>query len=91
MILEVDMYDITMFYMATCPYCMEAKRFISFVLEENQKYKDIKINYIDEVEQRELANSYDYYYVPSFYVNGKKIHEGPASLEKVRKVFDAAF
>jgi len=33
---------------------------------------------------------YDYHYVPTYYVDGKKLHEGAASLKKIKRVFDAA-
>ena len=84
------MQEITMFHMKTCPYCVKAKGFIETLLQENPKYGEIKINYIDEQVEVELANSYDYYYVPTFYVNGEKLHEGAATLEDVREVFKAA-
>ena len=37
-----------------------------------------------------FADSLDYYYVPTFYVDGQKRMEGVPSLEKVRAVLDEA-
>ena len=31
---------------------------------------------IDERKQRDLANQYDYYLVPTFYLGEEKLHEG---------------
>ena len=31
---------------------------------------------IEESEQPEVADAFDYYYVPTFYVDGVKVHEG---------------
>ena len=31
---------------------------------------------IEESEQPALADTFDYYYVPTFYVDGVKVHEG---------------
>jgi len=60
------------------------------LLEENEKYRALEIKIVDEEKNPEIANKYDYYYVPTYYVGDKKVHEGVASLEIVRKVFDAA-
>jgi len=84
------MRKITMFYMKTCPYCKEAKRFIEEITEEAPEYKMINIEYIDETVERRLAGKYDYYFVPAFFVGEEKLHEGAATLEKVRRVFEAA-
>jgi hypothetical protein len=45
---------------------------------------------VDENIEVDFANSLDYYYVPTYYVDGKKVHEGAASRENVRAVLDAA-
>ncbi len=43
---------------------------------------------IEESQQAELANSYDYYYVPTFYLGDEKLHEGAMTEEDVQSVFD---
>ena len=45
---------------------------------------------VDERREAALADSYDYYYVPSYYVNGKKLHEGHAEKADVEAVYRAA-
>ena len=57
---------------------------------ENSEYAEADIRVVDENIEVEFANSLDYYYVPTYYVDGKKIHEGAASREDVRAVLDAA-
>jgi hypothetical protein len=37
-----------------------------------------------------LADSYDYYYVPTYYVDGVKVHEGAASKKIIEGVYRAA-
>lgn len=59
-------------------------------MNENPGYRDIDLQIIDESEQADLANSYDYYYVPSYYLEGKKMHEGVATKKKIAAVLDAA-
>ena len=60
------------------------------VLEENPEYKDIELEVIDEVRHPDIANQYDYWYVPTYYVDGVKVHEGAATKKKVKKVFERA-
>ena len=57
---------------------------------ENPKYAELDIRMVDENIEVDFANSLDYYYVPTYYVDGKKVHEGAASRENVRAVLDAA-
>ena len=56
--------------------------------KEDPRYQKIDLTVIDENLQPELANRYDYYYVPTFFVGGIKVHEGVASKEIVRTVLE---
>lgn len=76
------------FILENCPHCRNAKRWIEELCEENSDYKNIAIEYIDEQKESVLANQYDYYYVPSIFVGDKKLHEGVASKEGIKKIFD---
>ena len=84
------MKNITMFYFETCPHCRAAMRWMEQLFEEDSGYKLLEIEKIDEKACPDIADKYDYYYVPTFYVGGEKLHEGVASLEIIRSVFDAA-
>ena len=79
-----------MFTMASCPYCQKARRWMDELMAENPAYRALSIDIVDEVEQPEYAEQFDYYYVPTYYVDGKKVHEGAATKQIVRRVFDAA-
>jgi glutaredoxin len=81
---------ITMFTMESCPYCKEALRWMDELLAANADYMSLEIEKIDELIYPDIAGKYDYYYVPTYYVADDKLHEGVASLEKIRRVFDAA-
>lgn len=76
-----------MFVLPNCPYCKAAIKWIQ-ELKEDEKYKNVNIEYIDESKEVELADHYDYYYVPSLFEGSKKLHEGAASLEGLKKIFD---
>jgi hypothetical protein len=56
--------------------------------EENPKYGDIPLKIIDEGKEPDIASQYDYYYVPSYYIKEEKLHEGVATKDIVRQVFD---
>jgi len=79
-----------MFTMAGCPYCREAQRYMDDLFKSDEKYREIPIEIIDERMQPDIANSYDYYYVPTFFVGERKAHEGAVSARKVKQVFDEA-
>lgn len=84
------MKKLTMFMLRSCPYCRQADAWVRELTEENPAYAGIEIERIDERENAALANSYDYYYVPTYYLGDVKIHEGAATREKIRAVLDAA-
>ena len=69
------MKPITLFYLKNCPFCKKAEAAIG-ELQKQDRYKDIEINRIEESVHPEIAEKYDYYYVPTFYINEKKMHEG---------------
>ena len=45
---------------------------------------------IEESEQPELADTFDYYYVPTFYDGGVKVHDGGVYPEEVEKILRSA-
>jgi thioredoxin 1 len=84
------MKDVIMFMTSWCPYCKKAFEMIDTVREENEAYKNLEITMVDEDKERKYADQFDYYRVPTFYVDGVKVHEGACMLDNVRKVFELA-
>jgi glutaredoxin len=84
------MKDIKMFMMATCPHCRRALELMDEIYAEHPEYKKIKLEKIDENEKPDFADKFDYYYVPTFYVEAEKLHEGVPSKEAIERVFAAA-
>ncbi len=84
------MKEVLMFYMENCPYCRKAVEIEQELILSDPKYKDIVIRRVDEVLNPEFADKFNYYYVPTYYVDGKKIHEGAAAAADIKKVFNAA-
>ena len=81
---------VVMFMLKNCPYCKEADRYIEQLCSENPVYSDIEIARIDEKENALHATKYDYFYVPSFYINEVKIHEGAITKDEMKEVLDKA-
>jgi glutaredoxin len=84
------MKKITMFYLQSCPHCVNAQKMMDELMSKNPKYKSIKVEKIEESKNAKIASTYDYYYVPTYYVDGQKVHEGIPTLEKVENVFKKA-
>lgn len=84
------MKKITMFMFESCPHCKLARKFIAELCAEKPEYAKVPFEMIDEQKQPDLAAKFDYYYVPTFYVDGVKVHEGHAEKADVTKVFEAA-
>lgn len=81
------MKPILMFYQEHCPFCKKALRYID-ELKQQSVYSGIQIDMVEETQQPDLADKYDYYYVPTFYIDGIKMHEGgifPDEMEELLK------
>ena len=83
------MKRITLFYLGNCPFCKKARAAID-ELKKQDRYKDIEIEMIEESKQPEVADKYDYYYVPTFYLDGRKVHEGGIFPDEVKAVLEQA-
>ena len=59
-------------------------------LKQQEQYKTIEVELIEESEQPELADQYDYYYVPTFYLDGQKVHEGGIFEPEVEAILQKA-
>ncbi len=84
------MKKITYFYLPFCPYCREADQYLEEVICENERFKELEIVRINESKETKIANSYDYYYVPCFWLEQQKVHEGPITKEKIKEILSMA-
>ena len=84
------MKPITMFMFESCPHCNRARTWMEELKNENPKYQQIDVTMMDEKLQPAIAKAYDYYYVPTYFIEGVKVHEGPASKEIIKEVFEKA-
>ncbi|MFA6075770.1 MAG: thioredoxin family protein [Negativicutes bacterium] len=84
------MKAIQLFILEHCPHCQKARKIIAELLVEQPEFNRVKVQMIDEEKEEKFANSFDYYYVPCFYVDGLKVYEGAVDKEVVRRVFEQA-
>ena len=85
-----------MFYLESCGYCVKAFRALEELYAEEPAYRELTITKIEESRQPEIADRYDYYAVPTFYVDGEKLFEARLFMsyedirDGVKKALDAA-
>ncbi|MEL7647118.1 MAG: thioredoxin family protein [Sedimentibacter sp.] len=84
------MKKVTMFYLENCPHCRRAFKMVEELKAQNPGYEIIDFEFIEESKNVQAASAHDYYYVPAFFVGGRKIHEGVPSMEKIEEVLKAA-
>ena len=66
---------IKLFYLKHCPYCKSAFKALDELKEENPLYKKIEIETIEESDQPNEAEKYDYYCVPTLFCDEQKEYE----------------
>ena len=84
------MKEVKMFMFDGCPHCRRAKEMIAEIFAENPEYAKVPFTVIDENKNPEIANKYDYYYVPTFYSGDVNMMEGVPTKEAIEKVFAKA-
>ncbi len=84
------MKDVLMFILPDCPHCRLALRLQEELLTQHPDWRAIPMRIVDESREAAFANAHDYYYVPTWYVDGKKVFEGHAEKEDVERVLRQA-
>lgn len=85
------MKKMTIFYFPECPHCVNAFRWQEELYLEHPEYRDIEIQMVDEHADPVYADLFEYYYVPTYYIDGVKLHEGVTKRELVEEAFKTAF
>ena len=70
------MKPVKLFYLKACPFCKRALQYIEAAQAAHPELAAVGIELVEESEQPEVADAFDYYYVPTFYIGGTKVHEG---------------
>ncbi|MCD7950233.1 MAG: thioredoxin family protein [Erysipelotrichaceae bacterium] len=69
------MRKVLCFYLKNCPYCLQAQKAMDDIMSENPEYQNIEVEWIEENENPDIIDDYDYYATPSMFVDDKKIYE----------------
>ncbi len=73
------MKKILLFHLSDCPYCHYARRALKELAEEDPAYGRVQVEWIEERRHPEIADRYDYYYVPTVFYEGTKLYEAHPS------------
>lgn len=84
------MKNVKLFYLKHCPFCKKALRYIDEAKAKYAELANVEIEMIEESEQADVADKFDYYYVPTFYVDGVKVHECGIYPEEVEEILRKA-
>ncbi|MBQ5879871.1 MAG: thioredoxin family protein [Alistipes sp.] len=84
------MKHVQLFYLKNCPFCKKALRYIEELNAQKPEFQALDIELIEESEEAERANQFDYYYVPTLYIDGVKVHEGAIYPDEVEPLLRQA-
>ena len=84
------MKDVLMMVMAGCPHCRRAREIMAELCERHPEFRAVKVREVDENVEAAFAATLDYYYVPTFFVGGQKLHEGSPTEAAIEAVYRAA-
>ena len=87
---------VTAFYLEGCPYCKQAREALKELVNGKPEYSSVNINWVEENQNPDISNQYDYYHVPAMFVDGVKVYEAHRGekyeecKENVRRVLEEA-
>ncbi|MBQ7219360.1 MAG: thioredoxin family protein [Synergistaceae bacterium] len=90
------MKKVLAFRLEGCPYCRQAMNAVKELAAENEKYAAVVIEWVEENEHPEISAKYDYFRVPTMFVDDVKLYEAHPGesyeecRENVRRVLEEA-
>lgn len=85
------MRELTLFYYPECPHCQRALRFQEEIFREHPEYKNVPLRMVNENQERALADSYDYWFVPTYFLGNEKLCEGVKEKSLIEEAFKKAY
>ena len=73
-----------------CPHCRHAFELMDELKKEHPEYNQVDVEVIEENREAGKTQGYDYWYVPTLFVDDVKVHEGVPTKDKVERVFTEA-
>lgn len=84
------MKKVKMMVLDGCPHCKKAFELMEECKLEHPEYREVNIEVIEENREAKKTEGYDYWYVPTFFVDDIKICEGVPSKAGIEEVFEKA-
>ena len=87
---------ITAFYLNGCPYCRQARKALEDLINEDNKYSHVIIDWIEEENNPQISEKYNYYYVPAMFIDNDKLYEAQPGenyetcRQNIKRVLDSA-
>jgi len=82
---------VTLVMQNTCPNCQETVRLIDEVKDNRPDLRHVEVEIIDEITHPELALPYDYWEVPTFFVDAKHaMSGGKPTYSKIEEILEKA-
>ena len=88
--------EILLFSRDDCGYCAKAHKAIAELKAENPAYGTLSLREVEETREPEFIEKFDYYAVPTLYLDGVKKIEAHIGMgydeikDAVKRVFDEA-
>ena len=83
------MPTIQLYHFESCPACQKAKKWIAELRQEKPELAHVQISMTDVNRNPGFKAPEPFYYVPTFFVDGRKVLEGEVTKEKVEEILRA--
>ena len=83
------MPKIALYHFESCPACQKAKKWIAELREEKPELANVEIEMTDVYKNPDYQAPSSFYYVPTFFVDSRKVLEGEVTKEKVEEILRA--
>ncbi|NLE20342.1 MAG: thioredoxin [Clostridiales bacterium] len=80
----------TMYHFEGCPACGDAKRWMNELTKEHPELQKANVELVDVYKTSNFSPPEPFYYVPTFFLDGRKVLEGAVSKEKVERLLRQA-
>mgnify|MGYP000918041537 CR=1 FL=1 len=84
------MQKLLMFYMSSCPHCKRAFAYEEELKKRRPELCDVEVERVEEREEPERAEKYDYWYVPTYFLGEERLFSGSPKLEDIERVLERA-
>lgn len=84
------MANITLYHFEGCPACGRAKEWIKELRQEKPELQKAQIEMVDVYKTSNFRPPAPFQYVPTFFVDGRKVLEGAVTKEQIEQIMQSA-